>query len=109
MTADQLKTLNLLLALTQDQRGQLNTIALRTAIFWATIIALGWFLIWWLVPNDESASGGVILWLGVCIFAFVRKRKSMLNRAEMIRSDLIRRHGLDTLDAEEQTKSGNQN
>jgi hypothetical protein len=93
--------------LTTSERAQLTAIALRTAIIWASIIALGWFLLWWLVPNEEEAYWGVLLGLGVCIFVFIRKRRAMLHRIETMWTETRERHELDNLDADQQPKSEN--
>jgi hypothetical protein len=92
-------------ALTRSERIQLNAIALRSAVITGFIVAVCWFLIWSLVPNDEEWYWGTLLGLGVCAFVFVRKRRAILNRVESIWADAKRRHGLDAVDAEEQLNS----
>ena len=91
-------------ALTPGERTLLMVIAARSALVWASVIALGWFVIWWLVPNDEEAYWGVVLGLGIFVFVLVRTRKAMLNRTEMMWDETARRHGLDALYSNQQPK-----
>jgi fatty acid desaturase len=46
---------NLEFKMTENERAQLMTIAIRHALIWGTIATTFWYVLWFSVANDEPA------------------------------------------------------
>jgi hypothetical protein len=83
------------LKLSESERSTLMAIALRHALFWSLGAMSIWYAIWTFVPNDEPAWAGLLGFAIVFALVFHLKRKSLLERVELILAETLRRHGIE--------------